>query len=141
MQDQADRFAEFVAAQDEVYPTVLDELRAGEKLTHWMWFIFPQVEGLGHSLMARKFAIHSKEEALAFLAHRCLGPRLIECTRLVLAFEGKGIREILGHPDHLKFHSSMTLFSIVSESGSIFHEALAKFFDNRPDVATLHALK
>jgi uncharacterized protein (DUF1810 family) len=104
----------FLDAQSSVYPIVLDELRRGRKQSHWMWFIFPQLVGLGHSAMAHRFAIASREEAVAYLGHGLLGSRLRECTALINAVEGRTIMEILGSPDDLKFHSSMTLFDAVS---------------------------
>jgi uncharacterized protein (DUF1810 family) len=111
-----DRFdlQRFVDAQAPVYPRVLAELRQGRKQSHWMWFIFPQIAGLGHSPMAQRFAIASRAEALAYLGHGVLGSRLRECTALVNAVEGRTINEILGSPDDLKFRSSMTLFGALS---------------------------
>lgn len=100
----------FLEAQERVYHTVLDELRAGRKSSHWIWFVFPQIKGLGHSGMAQKFAITSLDEAKAYLQHSVLGPRFRECTQLVLDVEGRSAEEIFGHPDHLKFRSCMTLF-------------------------------
>jgi uncharacterized protein (DUF1810 family) len=129
----------FVDAQAPVYQRVLAELRAGQKQSHWMWFIFPQLASLGHSPMARRFAISSREEAAAYLDHGILGPRLRESTALVNAVEGRTIREILGSPDDLKFCSSMTLFSAVS-SNPQFTEAIAKFYDGTPDRKTLELL-
>ena len=124
-----DRFdlQRFVDAQAPVYPRVLAELRQGRKQTHWMWFIFPQIAGLGHSPMAQRFAIASRAEALAYLGHGVLGSRLRECTALVNAVEGRTINEILGSPDDLKFRSSMTLFGAVS-SEALFAQAIAKFY-------------
>jgi len=124
-----DRFdlQRFVDAQAPVYPRVLAELRQGRKQTHWMWFIFPQIAGLGHSPMAQRFAIDSRAEALAYLGHGVLGSRLRECTALVNAVEGRTINEILGSPDDLKFRSSMTLFGAVS-SEALFAQAIAKFY-------------
>ena len=107
----------FLDAQAPAYPRVLAELRRGQKQSHWMWFIFPQLAGLGHSAMARPFAIASRDEAFAFLGHGVLGSRLRECTALVNAVEGRTIREILGSPDDLKFNSSMTLFGGVVGTG------------------------
>jgi uncharacterized protein (DUF1810 family) len=129
----------FLKAQSPVYSRVLDELRRGRKQSHWMWFIFPQLAGLGHSAMAQRFAIASREEAIAYLAHGVLGPRLKECTRLVSAVEGRTILEILGSPDDLKFHSSMTLFGEVS-SDPDFAAAIAKFYDGKKDQRTLDLL-
>ncbi len=129
----------FVDAQAPVYPRVVAELRHGRKQSHWMWFIFPQVAGLGHSPMARRFAISSRAEAVAYLGHGVLGPRLRECTALVNAVEGRTIREILGSPDDLKFCSSMTLFGAVS-SDAVFAAAIAKFYGGKPDPSTLELL-
>ena len=129
----------FVDAQAPVYPRVVAELRQGRKQSHWMWFIFPQLAGLGHSAMARRFAISSREEAVAYLAHGVLGPRLAECTSLVNAVEGRTIREILGSPDDLKFCSSMTLFGAVSDE-PVFDQALARYFAGERDGATLEML-
>jgi len=126
-------------AQSSVYPRVLDELRRGRKQSHWMWFIFPQLAGLGHSAMAQRFAISSREEAVAYLGHGVLGPRFKECTGLVNAVEGRNILEILGSPDDLKFHSSMTLFNAVS-SDPEFAEAIAKFYGGTRDQRTLDLL-
>jgi uncharacterized protein (DUF1810 family) len=129
----------FVEAQAPVYPRVVAELRHGRKQSHWMWFIFPQLAGLGHSPMARRFAIRSCEEPVAYLGHDVLGPRLRECTALVNAVEGRTIREILGSPDDVKFRSSMTLFGAVA-ADAVFAAAIAKFFGGRPDRKTLDLL-
>jgi uncharacterized protein (DUF1810 family) len=129
----------FVEAQAPVYQRVVAELRHGQKQSHWMWFIFPQLAGLGHSPMARRFAIRSCEEAVAYLGHDVLGSRLRERTALVNAVEGRTIREILGSPDDVKFCSSMTLFGAVS-SDPVFAAAIAKFFGGRPDRRTLDLL-
>ena len=130
----------FVDAQAPVYPQVVSELRAGRKRSHWMWFIFPQIVGLGHSAMAMKFAILSREEAVAYLAHSVLGPRLRECTDLVLAVENRSINEILGSPDDIKFRSSMTLFSTVS-GDEIFRRAIKKYYSAGFDQSTLERLR
>jgi uncharacterized protein (DUF1810 family) len=129
----------FVDAQAPVYPRVTAELRQGQKQSHWMWFIFPQLAGLGHSAMAQRFAITSRDEAKAYLNHGILGPRLKECTALVNAVQGRTIRQILGSPDDLKFHSSMTLFGTLS-SDTAFGEAIAKFYAGTPDRTTLDLL-
>ena len=136
-----DRFdlQRFADAQAPVYPRVLAELRRGQKQSHWMWFIFPQLAGLGHSPMAMRFALRSREEAAAYLGHGVLGPRLRECTALVNAIEGRTIREILGSPDDLKFGSSMTLFAAVSSEPE-FAEAITKFYGGTPDQKTLELL-
>lgn len=129
----------FVDAQAPVYQRVLSELRRGQKQSHWMWFIFPQLAGLGHSAMAQRFAIASRDEALAYLGHAVLGPRLRECTALVNAVDGRTIREIFGSPDDLKFCSSMTLFAAVS-SDPAFAAALRKFYGGTKDRNTLDLL-
>jgi uncharacterized protein (DUF1810 family) len=129
----------FVDAQAPVYQRVLAELRQGQKQSHWIWFIFPQLAGLGHSPVARRFAIASCEEAVAYLGHGVLGPRLRECTALVNAVQGRTIREILGSPDDLKFCSSMTLFGAVS-SDQEFAEAIQKFYGGTPDRRTIELL-
>jgi uncharacterized protein (DUF1810 family) len=130
----------FVAAQEPVYARVVAELAAGTKQSHWMWFVFPQIEGLGVSAMAQRYAITSRAEAEAYLAHPVLGPRLIECTRLVLAVTGKTIHAILGSPDDLKFRSSMTLFDAVSDA-QIFAEAIEKYYAGERDPATLATME
>ncbi len=118
----------FVDAQDPVIEQVRRELREGRKRTHWMWFVFPQRSGLGHSAMAVRYAIGSTEEARGYLRHPVLGPRLVECTRLVTAIEGKEIGEIFGYPDDLKFRSSMTLFAEADPDNRVFRDALRKYF-------------
>lgn len=130
----------FIAAQAPVYPRVVSELRAGRKQSHWMWFIFPQIAGLGHSAMAQRYAIGSRAEAVAYLDHPVLGPRLRECTRLVSAVEGKDINAILGYPDDMKFKSSMTLFARVTPDNADFVDALKKYFGGAFDEATLERL-
>src|ERR1019366_6877312 len=129
----------FLDAQAPVYPVVRGELRAGRKQSHWMSFIFPQLAGLGHSAMAQRFAIFSRDEAVAYLGHGVLGSRLRECTALVNAVEGLNILEILGSPDDLKFHSSMTLFNAVS-SDPEFAEAITRFYGGKQDQRTLDLL-
>ena len=129
----------FVDAQASVYSRVVEELHGGRKRSHWMWFVFPQIAGLGHSEMAQRFAISSREEALAYLAHPLLGSRLRECTALVNAVEGRPLLDILGSPDDLKFRSSMTLFNAVGVEPE-FSAALAKFFDGKADQKTLELL-
>lgn len=127
----------FVDAQAAVYPQVLAELRGGRKQSHWMWFIFPQVEGLGHSAMAQRYAIASRAEAAAYLRNGVLGPRLRECTALVNAIDGKSITDILGRPDDLKFRSSMTLFAHVTDDNREFVDAIRIHFDGAYDPATM----
>lgn len=130
----------FVAAQAPVIAQVLAELRAGAKRTHWMWFVFPQVSGLGASAMARRYAISSLDEAKAYLAHPVLGQRLRDGTQLVLDANGRTAHEIFGTPDDLKFHSSMTLFARAAPGGGVFRAALQTFFAGRDDPATLERL-
>jgi len=130
----------FIDAQAPVYAQVLAELGAGSKRSHWMWFIFPQIAGLGRSETARYFAISSREEAAAYLAHPTLGPRLRECCRLTTLVEGRSAREIFGTPDDMKFRSSLTLFAAVAPDDAIFTEALQKFFSGEADRLTLACL-
>jgi uncharacterized protein (DUF1810 family) len=130
----------FVDAQNPVYERVCAELRSGRKQSHWMWFIFPQIAGLGSSPMAVKFALSSRAEAAAYLDHPVLGPRLRECTQLVTNVPGRTIGEILDYPDDLKFRSSMTLFASVAANPEDFTHALAKFYGGEFDAATLERL-
>ena len=130
----------FVDAQNPVYDKVRAELREGRKRSHWMWFIFPQIDGLGSSPLARRFAISSPAEATAFLEHPILGPRLAECTRLVNLVEGRPIGQIFGYPDDLKFRSSMTLFARAAAENQIFVDALQKYFAGELDPATIERL-
>lgn len=127
----------FVEAQDPVFDQVLGELRAGSKCSHWMWFVFPQVQGLGHSAMARRYAVSGVAEAQAYLRHDVLGPRLRESVEALLAHPDKSALQMLGHPDDLKLRSSLTLFAAIEPAGSVFHQALEQFFDGRPDDKTL----
>ncbi len=131
----------FLTAQAPVFEQVRAELSEGRKRTHWMWFIFPQIAGLGFSPMARKFAISSLAEARAYLHHPILGPRLEDCTALVVETKGQTADEIFGFPDELKFRSSMTLFSRASPQMKIFTEALRKYFGGEADPATLELLQ
>jgi uncharacterized protein (DUF1810 family) len=131
----------FVDAQDPVYDKVCCELQDGRKKSHWMWFVFPQIEGLGSSPLARRFAISSLAEAAAYLKHPVLGPRLAECTRLVNRVEGRPIEQIFGYPDDLKFRSSMTLFAHATPDNRIFIDALQKYFGGEFDPATLARLR
>lgn len=129
----------FIDAQARVIDRVRAELKAGAKQSHWMWFVFPQIKGLGHSETARRYAIHSLAEACAYLAHPVLGPRLRECTRLVLAANKHAIGDIFSYPDDLKFRSSMTLFAHASNE-PVFREALAKYFGDEEDPETVKRL-
>ena len=130
----------FVDAQNAVFEQVCSELRGGRKEGHWMWFVFPQLKGLGHSWMASRYGITSREEAKAYLQHPILGPRLRECTRLVNLVEGRKIEQIFGYPDNLKFRSSMTLFARVASDNEVFLNALQKYFGGAPDRLTLARL-
>lgn len=127
----------FVDAQSPVYADVLDELRAGEKTTHWMWFIFPQLKDLGRSSIAKHYGITSLAEAVAYLEHPVLGKRLLECTELMLASRGKTALDILGTPDDLKFRSCMTLFMAARPDLPIWDAALRKYFGGKADAATM----
>ncbi len=130
----------FETAQNPVYDSVRAELRNGRKEGHWMWFICPQLRGLGHSHMAATFGISSRQEAEAYLNHPVLGPRLRECTRLVTLVEGRTIDRIFGYPDDLKFRSSMSLFSSVASDNQVFKDALQKYFAGELDPRTLQLL-
>lgn len=130
----------FLEAQAMVYRRALAELQAGSKQSHWMWFIFPQIAGLGHSAMAQKYAIGSLGEARAYLAHPLLGARLRECCRLALSIKGSSAEKIFGYPDHLKFHSSVTLFAHAAGENDVFHACIAEFFEGAADSNTLALL-
>lgn len=132
--------ARFVSAQDKVYSTVLAELRNGQKRTHWMWYIFPQIAGLGHSPTAQYYAIQSRAEAEHYLQHPILGPRLLECTAAVLAIKGQSAWAIFGSPDDLKLKSCMTLFAAVADPGNSFTQVLDVYFQGKPDQNTLRRL-
>ncbi|MFZ1965388.1 MAG: DUF1810 domain-containing protein [Roseiarcus sp.] len=134
------RLARFVDAQERTFDQACAELRAGAKRGHWMWFIFPQIEGLGASETARRFAISCRAEAEAYLRHPVLGPRLRECAKLVNGVNGRSAREIFGHPDDLKFHSSMTLFASVASDTVAFEDALQKYFAGRRDRLTMEKI-
>ena len=133
--------ARFVSAQERSYDTALKELRSGQKRTHWMWYIFPQIDGLGHSPTAKFYAIKSPEEARQYLEHPVLGPRLRACAEEVLSVERRSASEIFGFPDDVKLRSSMTLFASLAEPGSIFVRVLDKYFHGEPDQKTLELLK
>jgi uncharacterized protein (DUF1810 family) len=130
----------FVDAQDRVFEDVLSELREGHKRSHWMWFVFPQIRGLGRTGMAWDFGIASRAEAEAYLDHPVLGPRLRECTRLMNRIEGRSARQVLGTPDDLKFRSSMTLFAGVTPDNAIFEEALRRYYAGQRCQHTLEFL-
>lgn len=137
--DDPYKLKRFLDAQNRsgTYETVVSELRRGQKMGHWMWFIFPQVTGLGRSHMAQEFAISSVAEAQAYLRHPVLGPRLRECAQILLGIDGKSAREILGGIDAVKLRSSMTLFMSAEPAEPVFREVLAKFFDGSPDQETI----
>ncbi len=135
-----DNLDRFVVAQDAVYQQAIAELLAGRKRSHWMWFIFPQVAGLGSSPTAQHYAIRDRGEARAYLEHAILGPRLVECAEAVLAVTGATAAEVFGHPDDLKLRSSATLFAEISPPGSVFDRLLAKYFDGNRDPLTLERL-
>jgi uncharacterized protein (DUF1810 family) len=126
----------FISAQETIFESVLNELESGQKRSHWMWLIFPQIEGLGRSATARYYSIKSEEEARAYLKHPILGARLSKCAQALLAIEGKSAPEIFGFPDDLKLNSSMTLFACVTESTSVFVRVLEKYFDGKRDKKT-----
>jgi uncharacterized protein (DUF1810 family) len=130
----------FITAQDAVMEDVLAELRAGQKVSHWMWFVFPQIQGLGFSSTAQRYAIGSREEARAYHEHPALGTRLRACTHLVLNIEGRNAEQIFGSPDDLKCRSCMTLFAEVAPGELIYREALQKYFAGEPDPRTLEIL-
>lgn len=134
-------FEHFLEAQNPVYDRVLDELIKGEKRSHWMWFVFPQIIGLGRSPAAQRFALHSQEQARRFAAHPVLGLRLRQCTRQVLRVQNRTVWDIFGFPDDLKFHSSMTLFALAVPAEPLFSLVLAKHFDGRPDIKTVEILR
>ena len=130
----------FVAAQEPVIATVYEELRCGQKRSHWMWFVFPQLAGLGSSPMARRFALRSLDEAKAYLAHPTLGARLRECCALVVDLPGRRITDILGSPDDLKFRSCLTLFRRAAPEDAVFQQGLERFYGGEPDQRTVDAL-
>jgi uncharacterized protein (DUF1810 family) len=135
----------FMSAQAAVFPRVVEELHAGEKRSHWIWFIFPQIKGLGHSSQAEYYGIGSLQEAADYLRHPLLGPRLRQCTRLVTLVEGRDLSRILGSPDDLKFRSSMTLFARAAEEAGLdaadFNDALKKYFNGEGDPLTVAMLR
>lgn len=131
----------FVQAQTGIYEQALAELTRGRKQSHWMWFVFPQIAGLGFSAMSQRYAIADAEEARAYLAHPVLGPRLRACFDATFAVDGRTAHDIFGSPDDLKLRSSATLFVAVSEPGSIFQRVLDKYFDGQPDLETRRLLE
>lgn len=131
----------FVCAQEGAYERALAEIRAGRKHSHWMWYIFPQIEGLGFSVMSQRFAIRSAAEAKAYLSHPLLGARLITSVEALLDLQGRKVSEIFGFPDDVKLRSCATLFAAVSPAGSVFHRLLDKYFQGQQDDATLKKLE
>ena len=130
----------FVLAQEDVYDTAVSELRAGRKRTHWMWFVFPQIAGLGRSAMAQRYAIASPAEAEAYLAHPVLGPRLLECARILLGLTAASATDVLGAVDAQKLRSSMTLFARAAPDEPVFRDVLTRYFDGEQDGETLRRL-
>ena len=130
----------FISAQDKVYARVLAELKNGRKRSHWMWYIFPQLDGLAQSTTSKYYAVKSREEAIAYLNHPVLGARILECANTILAIEGKTVSEIFGYPDDRKLKSSMTLFSDVADN-SVFARVLDKYFQGERDDRTLQLLE
>ena len=135
-----DDFLHFLDAQQPVIDRVKAELAAGEKRSHWMWFVFPQLAGLGRSSTAQRFALRSLDETRLYAAHPVLGERLRDCTRLVNKVEGRSVSDIFGYPDDLKFHSSMTLFALAAPDEPLFNAALAKYFKGQKDAKTVELL-
>ena len=131
----------FLSAQEGVYERALAELKDGQKRTHWMWYIFPQIDGLGYSPTAKRYSIKSMEEARQYLDDTVLGKRLLECTEAVIALKGGSVSEIFGYPDDLKFKSSMNLFEKIAGTGSVFSSALDKYCHGERDAATLRLLE
>ncbi len=136
---RVDAFSHFVEAQSDRYPSALAELRAGQKRTHWMWFVFPQLAELGHSPTAKRFGLDDIEEARAYLAHPVLGPRLREAAAALLPHAGRGALAVLGSPDDRKLRSCMTLFTAAGDD-PVFQQVLAAFYEGKPDPATLRLL-
>ena len=130
----------FIEAQNGIYEQALSELKAGRKRSHWMWFVFPQIAGLGTSSMAEKYAIRSAEEASAYLSDPILGSRLLRCVEAILSVSDRSAHDIMGSPDDLKLRSSMTLFAAVSDHGSPFHKAIDHFYDGKFDERTISIL-
>ncbi len=140
-EDQSFDLDRFQSAQEPVYETALAELKGGRKRTHWMWFIFPQIEGLGHSATSKCYAIKSRAEARAYLNHPILGARLRECAAALLSVEERSAFDIFGSPDDSKLKSSMTLFAQADGPDSLFERVLGKYFQGEPDGATLRRLE
>ena len=141
MSSDPHNLARFVDAQEGDYEEALAEIRAGRKRSHWMWYVFPQFAGLGSSPTSVYYAIKSREEAAAYLAHPCLGPRLVECSEAVLQIRGRSAREIFGSPDDMKLRSSATLFASISPIESVFHRIIDKYFDGSEDTRTIELME
>ena len=139
-QDDPHDLNRFVAAQEGVYAEAMAEIRGGRKRSHWMWFVFPQYEGLGFSATSIRYAIRSGAEARAYLAHPVLGPRLVKCAEAALAVSGRSTLDVFGSPDDMKLRSSATLFAQVSPAGSVFERLLDKYFDGERDEKTLRLM-
>jgi uncharacterized protein (DUF1810 family) len=131
----------FIRAQENIYLQVINELQNGKKTSHWMWFIFPQIEGLGFSSTSKYYSIKTIAEAKEYVMHPVLGKRLLECSTILLNIEGKSAESIFGYPDNLKLQSSMTLFSFTSPESTVFLNVLNKYFNNKKDQKTLDILK
>lgn len=131
----------FLSAQEKDYPTALAEIRRGRKQSHWMWYIFPQIQGLGHSSMSRHYAIRDLAEATAYLAHPVLGTRLVEISRVLLTLPGNNATAVMGSPDDTKLRSCMTLFSMVPGADVVFSKVIAKFFNSKPDERTVEIVR
>ena len=136
-----DTLNRFLEAQKDLYAIALEEIRNGEKDSHWMWYIFPQLRGLGRSPMAYKYGLDGIEEAKAYLAHPVLSARLIEISKTLLEHQGKDIEDIMGDIDAIKLRSSMTLFALLSEDDSVFHQVLACFYDRKMDEKTIKSMR
>ena len=130
----------FLSAQQSIYPQVIKELRNGKKTSHWMWLIFPQIEGLGHSATAKYYSIKSIEEAKKYIEHPILGVRLLECSNILLNINSKTADDIFGYPDNLKLKSCMTLFNVIAPEQKVFADVLKKYFDEEHDQKTLDIL-
>ena len=134
------KFKDFVQAQDPIYSQVVSELTQGRKRSHWMWFIFPQIQGLGFSAMAKRFALEDLQQAQDYLQHETLGPRLLQCAELLLPHSDKSALEIFGHPDNLKLQSSLTLFALATQEFKVFEQLLQQFYAGEYDQQTLDIL-
>ena len=139
-EDDAYDLSRFLRAQEGDYEQVVSEIRSGRKRSHWMWYVFPQIEGLGFSPLSKRYSIKSLGEARAYLAHPVLGPRLLECAEAVVSLEGRSATEVFGSPDDMKLRSCATLFACVSPPGSVFDRLLGKYYRRLRDAKTLQLL-